>query len=143
MTVKLTDRLIAKLTPPASGSAIVWDDEVRGLGLRTTAAGVRSFVLNYRTAGGVERRLTIGRFGAWTVAAARDEAKTLKRRIDRGEDPLRAEKELREAPDVAALCARYLSEWAPRKSADGQERDRRMIAADVFCRCSARSRSST
>jgi integrase len=132
MGVKLTEKLIQKLAPPAGGSAIVWDVECRGLGLRTTAACVKSFVLNYRNATGVERRLTIGRFGDWTVAAARDEAKALKRRIDRGEDPLRAEKELREAPDVAALCARYLAEWGPKKSADGAERDRRMIAADVL-----------
>jgi integrase len=132
MAVRLTDRLIAKLAPPAAGSVIVWDSEVRGLGLRTTAAGVKSFVLNYRNATGVERRLTIGRFGDWSVAAARDEAKALKRRIDRGEDPLRAEKELREAPDVAALAERYLAEWGPKKSTDGQERDRRMIAVDVL-----------
>jgi hypothetical protein len=132
MAVKLTEKLIQKLATPAAGSAIVWDSEVLGLGLRTTAASVKSFVLNYRNATGVERRLTIGRFGDWTVAAARDEAKALKRRIDRGEDPLRAEKELREAPDMAALAARYLSEWGPKKSADGQERDRRMIAADVL-----------
>jgi hypothetical protein len=132
MAVKLSDKLISKLTTPAAGSAIVWDSEVGGLGLRTTAERVQSFVLNYRTATGVERRLTIGRFSDWTVAAARDEAKALKRRIDRSEDPLRAEKELREAPDVAALAERYLREWSPRKSALEQKRERVMIEADIL-----------
>jgi integrase len=66
------------------------------------------------------------------VAAARDEAKLLRRRVDRGEDPLRAEKDLREAPNVTALCVRYLREWAPKKSADGQERDRVMIETDIL-----------
>jgi integrase len=132
MAAKLTDKLIKATPSPASGSAIIWDSEIRGLGLRTTAGDIQSFILNYRNAGGVSRRLTIGRFGTWTVAAARAEAKALKQRIDKGEDPLRAERELRAAPDVAALATKYLAEWAPRKSLHEQARDRVMIKADIL-----------
>jgi integrase len=128
----LTDRLIAKLAPPASGSAITWDVECRGLGLRITAGNIRSFVLNYRAATGVERRLTIGRFGDWSTVAARAEARALKQRIDKGEDPLRAEKELRQAPDMSDLAARYLAEWSPRKTPSEHRRDRVMIETDIL-----------
>ena len=87
MTEKLTDRTVRTLTPPAIGNRIHYDTEVAGFGIRITAAGAKSFVLNYR-AGGRERRITIGSFPDWTVQAAREEAKALKRRVDIGEDPM-------------------------------------------------------
>ena len=49
------------LAPPAIGNRIHYDTEVAGFEIRITAAGARSFVLNYR-AGGRERRITIGSF---------------------------------------------------------------------------------
>ena len=55
--------------------------------------------------------MTIGRFPEpWNVAAARAEAKDLKRRIDRGEDPL--DKRQREAaePLVKQLAEEFLEE---------------------------------
>ena len=72
------------MAPPAIGNRIHYDTEVAGFEIRLTAAGARSFVLNYR-AGGRERRITIGSFPDWTVQAAREEAKALKRRVDIGE----------------------------------------------------------
>ena len=48
-----------------------------------TRAGSRSFVLDYR-AGGRQRRMTIGAYPDWNVAAARDEARVLKRDVDAG-----------------------------------------------------------
>ena len=44
---KLNQKLIEKLPPPKKGNHIVYDGEVRGFGLRVTAAGVKSFVLDY------------------------------------------------------------------------------------------------
>src|SRR4051794_4370472 len=92
MANKLTDKIVKALLPPATSNRITYDgddkDCVKGFGVRVTAAGSRSFVLNYRTRIGRERRFTIGQFPDWNVAAARDEAKALKKRIDRGEDPM-------------------------------------------------------
>src|SRR5262245_62846900 len=95
---RLTDSLVRKLPPPAKGNTITYDTEVSGFGCRVTAAGARSFVLNYRRKiDGLERRLTIGQFPAWSVAAAREEAKRLRREVDSGRDPLGEDQAMREA----------------------------------------------
>jgi integrase len=79
-----------------------------------TAAVAKAFVLNYRT-GARERRLTIGRWPDWKVAAAREEARRLKRRIDIGEDPLAAAEAQRDAPTVAEMCRRFQAEYLPKR----------------------------
>src|ERR1700756_4555583 len=85
---RLTDQLIRKLTAPATGNRITYDrgnDAVRGFGVRVTAGGSRSFIVNY-VIGGRERRLTIGAYPEWSAAAAREEAKRLKREVGVGRD---------------------------------------------------------
>ena len=86
-SVKLTDKLIRNLDPPVTGNRLFYDSEIRGFALRVTARGARSFVLNYYAAG-VERRLTIGSYPAWSVTAARNRAKELRREVDNGNDPM-------------------------------------------------------
>ena len=54
--------------------------------------GARTFVLSYWL-NGDERRYRIGAWPVWSVAAARAEAKEIRRRIDRGEDPASARRE--------------------------------------------------
>ena len=129
---RLTDRLARALLPPAQGARITYDAEVPGFGIRVTAAGARSFVLNYVVAGH-ERRLTIGRFPAWSATAAREEARALRRKVDAGIDPL-AERAARDgaalaertAPTVADLFARYAAEHLPRKAPRSAADDRSM-----------------
>jgi integrase len=81
---KLTDALCKRST--AADGPIIWDTECKGFGLRITENGVRSFVIDYRV-NGVQRRMTIGRFGDWTPDGARKYARELKVRVDKGEDP--------------------------------------------------------
>lgn len=114
MPEKLTADLIRKTTPPATGSRVIRDTEIPGFGLRITAGNVRAFILNYHHAG-IERRLTIGQIPAWSLAAAREEAKALRKRIDRGEDPLAERTAAREAPTVSDLCDRFVKDELPRK----------------------------
>jgi hypothetical protein len=70
--------------------------------VRVTAAGTKAFVVNY-CIDGRERRITIGAYPDWSVAAAREQAKALKRDIDRGVDPLGKRIDDREAPTVHEL----------------------------------------
>lgn len=112
---RVTDGVAVKDIPlPASGNRIVYDDLVKGFGCRVTAGGARAFVLNFRVAGR-ERRITIGSHPDWSVEAAREEAKSLKQKIDRGEDPLAERVEAREAPTVADLIGRFKEDYLPRK----------------------------
>lgn len=89
--------------------AIIWDDAVPGFGVRVTTNGIKAFILNYR-ARGRERRITIGRYPTWSASTARGEAMALRRRVDRGEDPLGQRREAREAPTVSGLF-RAFSEY--------------------------------
>jgi Arm DNA-binding domain/Phage integrase, N-terminal SAM-like domain len=115
MGQRLSDKIVKRLPAPAHGNRITYDDAVKGFGARITAAGAISFVLNYRRkADGLERRYTIGAFPAWSVAAAREEAKRLKREVDSGGDPVGKLRANREAPTVADLCARFEAEHLPR-----------------------------
>ncbi len=114
MSQKLTDSIVKNLVSPATGYRIEYDSDVKGFGCRITAAGARAFVLNYRTKAGRERRYTIGSFPDWSVSAARAEAKELKQRVDRGEDPMGEVQALRAAPTVADLSQRFTKEHLPK-----------------------------
>src|SRR6516225_3382518 len=87
--MRLTDTITKQLPAPEHSNKVTWDEAVRGFGVRVTAAGARSFILNYRRKlDGRERRITIGAFPDWSTTAAREEAKRLKREIDGGADPI-------------------------------------------------------
>ncbi|EJW11723.1 Integrase [Rhodovulum sp. PH10] len=120
---KITDAVVKSLPVPAKGNRITYDAEVKGFGVRVTAAGARSFVLNYRTKAGRERRYTIGSFPEWKATAARIEAAELKKRVDRGEDPMADVEADREAPTVADLCTRYTDEHLPKKRENSRVSD--------------------
>lgn len=127
MSQRLADSIVKNLSAPAKGNRIEYDTEVKGFGVRVTAAGSRSFVLNYRNHKGRERRYTIGAFPAWKVAAARAEAAELKKRVDRGDDPLAEIKEQRLAPTVADLCRRFEEDHLPKLRARSVEDYRSML----------------
>jgi integrase len=130
--MRLTDRIVRALPAPDRGNKITYDDEPKGFGCRVTAAGARAFILNYRRkADGLERRLTIGAFPDWSVAAARDEAKALRRSIDSGADPVGDHREARDAATVSDLCDRFEREYVPRKRPATQRDYRQQIAVDL------------
>ena len=131
MAVKLVEKYVASLQPPSSGNRRAYDTEVRGFGIRVTAAGAKSFVLNYRI-NGRERRYTIGSHPDWSVAAAREEAKRLKREVNLGRDPMGERHSDRAAPTVVELADRYMDEHAMRKVERAQMDDRAMLNALVL-----------
>ena len=70
-----------------AGATIQGAKAPRGFGVRVTAGGSRAFVLNYRLRGR-EHRYTIGAWPDWSALKAVREARNLRQRIDRGENPL-------------------------------------------------------
>ncbi|MBX3547734.1 MAG: tyrosine-type recombinase/integrase [Xanthobacteraceae bacterium] len=138
MPTRLTERIVSDLAVPERGNRITYDapnqrggDWTAGFGVRVTASGHRSFILNYRTKTGRERRFTIGAPPAWTLEAARLEAAKLKARVDLGEDPMGAVHAGREAPTVADLCDRFEKEWLPKKRDKTQDDYSRYIKNDI------------
>jgi integrase len=117
---RLTDDLIRKLSRPEKGSRVYYDapspkgsDFTSGFGVRVTAGGVKSFVLNFRTKERVERRYTIGRYPEWSLVAARVEARELKGDVNKGGDPVAKKRLDSHAPNMGDLCARFREEHLP------------------------------
>jgi integrase len=130
---KLSEETIKRLPVPAVGNSITYFAGVviqgakapRGFGVRVTAAGARAFVLNYRLRGR-EHRFTIGAWPDWSALKAVREARHLRQRIDRGENPI----EDRTPSPVTATVASILDDFVaqhvrnqnqPLRSADEYE----------------------
>lgn len=91
---KITKRAVDALQPGASDT-FLWDDELRGFGLKVTPAGKRSYVYQYRIGGrgAKTKRWTIGSHGSpWTATTARTEAERLALLVGQGTDPVDAER---------------------------------------------------
>jgi len=121
MPRRLTDEFCRTVVPPTDKHSVIHYDApgprgnnyTAGFGLRVTEAGARSFILNYRTKEGTGRRYTIGSYGTWTVSAAREEAKKLRREVDSSGDPVKQAREERHAPTVKDLCEKFRTEHLP------------------------------
>lgn len=110
--VKLTEKFVRTAEPRGSDYQ-VFDEEVRGFALVVYPSGSRAFALSYRHHGR-QRRMVIGRWPEWSVVAARERAKILRREIDAGVDPMAERQEARDAARVSDLIDRYIEEHLPR-----------------------------
>jgi integrase len=127
MAERIIQRTIAKLTPPKAGNRILYDSEIPGFGVRITAAGAASFILNYHVHGR-ERRYTIGRHPELTATAARERALQLRGRILNGHDPLEEREQNRSEPTLGDLATQYLERYAvTHKRPSSLRNDRQMI----------------
>lgn len=111
---------------PASGQKLIADahkDAPPGFALRITAAGARSFVLNYLTPERVQRRLTIGPFPDLSPEAARRRARELRAEVLLGADPLgekRAAAAAREAEAQRGTVGQLLELYADALEGQGK-----------------------
>ena len=110
---------------------LVWDDELKGFGLRITDSSV-SFIYNYRTRSGRPRRLTIGSPPTYSVEAARDEAKDYAVEVRKGRDPLAHHQAERDAPTFADLAEFYVEKHLPKKRPSSAKIDRQTIDAELL-----------
>jgi integrase len=114
---KVSEETVKRLPAPATGNRITYfagaiiqgAKAPRGFGVRVTAAGARAFVLNYRLRGR-EHRFTIGAWPDWSVLKAVREARNLRQRVDRGENPI----EDRTPSPATASVASILDEFVAR-----------------------------
>jgi hypothetical protein len=106
--MKITKRVVDSAGPKAA-RYILWDGEVKGFGLVVQPSGVKSYIFNYRSPEGRDRRLTLGQHGALTCEQARALAINHRHAVIHGADPLGAKQEKRIAPTVSDILDAYLS----------------------------------
>jgi hypothetical protein len=71
--INITKRTLDAMETPAK-DMVLWDRDLKCFGVRLTPSGTISFLVQYRNAQGRSRRITIGTYGAYTPAKAREEA---------------------------------------------------------------------
>ena len=111
--LKLNEKTLREAEPKPGVSYQIFDTEVIGFAARVQASGARTFTIDYRHAGR-QRRMNIGRWPEWSVTAARERAKELRRAIDDGQDPLAVREDFREAPRIKDMIDRYIREHLPK-----------------------------
>ena len=137
--MKFTDRGIRNLQPRQERYEVA-SAGGGGLLLRVTPNGVKTFAYLYRV-GGRQRRLTLGRYPATSLAEANRAHAEAMMAVARGEDPAATQKAaadtLMRAPTVAELAADYIERWAKPRKRTWRE-DARMLKLDVIPRFGSR-----
>jgi integrase len=144
---RLTDRFVASVKAPLDGRLEIFDQDVRGLILRVSPAGKKSWVFRYRTRDNVQRRHALGVYlhefdqsdanteingdakqQALSLSQARSAARDITNRVSIGQDPSsQREQILQEAKAEpiktfnnlkdAYFAAVETGEWRPREKA--------------------------
>jgi integrase len=105
---KLTKRVVDQAV--ANGKATsLWDDELRGFGLRIWPSGRKVYVVKCRIKGR-QRFVTIGPHGPVTPEQARVRAFEVLSEARAGRDPAKDHDRTRRAPTVKGLAERFLKE---------------------------------
>lgn len=93
----LTERFVDSATAVNGRETLYWDDAVTGFSLVVYPSGRKAYAFTYRI-GGRQRRYTIGDADVWPLKGrdgAREYAKELSRKVDRGEDPVEERRQLK------------------------------------------------
>jgi len=109
----------------------VKDSGQPGLDLRVTPSGVKTWSVVYRR-GRKTQRITIGRWPAWSVIKARQQARDILRARDLGEDPAavkQAKKRAPEPPTVQEIGDAWLAAISKRKSL---RLDKQALTRDLY-----------
>ena len=125
--VRLTEKVLRDAIPAERRDYQIFDDDIRGFAACIYRGGGRAFTFDYRHAGR-QRRMTFARSPEWSVTAARDRARKLRREVDLGHDPLAERDQIREAPRVQDLIDRYLKEHVTRLSTMNAADQKSMMA---------------
>lgn len=127
---KLTKRFIDSMKPPESGYRVEWDNELRGFGARIMASGTITYIVNYRTSTGRQRRMSIGRHGPLTPSKARKKAIQTLGAVTNDKDPLGEREQARHEPTFGYIAEEYIKRHANQKKS-GKE-DIRIINKDLL-----------
>lgn len=120
---KITKSLIDK-TAAGEADVFIWDDELKGFGVRIQPSGTKTYMVRYRTQGGIQRKQKLGRTSDFPPDKARDLARKVFTQVAEGKDPMNERRADVSLPTIASLEERYTREHAkPFKKATSQKID--------------------
>ncbi|WP_044335646.1 tyrosine-type recombinase/integrase [Sphingomonas hengshuiensis] len=106
--VKLT-KTVVEAARPGDKQYIVWCSDLKGFGVCVLPSGTLTYVVDYRTAEDIRRRMTIGRHGKITAEEARKIAIATLGEAVKGGDPAGERATRREAMTMSELCTQYIA----------------------------------
>ena len=130
---KLVERVVNSIEPDPTKEQFVWDNELKGFGLRVSPKGRKTFFLQYRVDGRT-RRIKLGVHPKLKAEKARSIAMIRFGKIEEGSDPSKERHERRKAPTMANLAADYLERHAPKKRESSVRNDRQMLTRFIIPR---------
>ncbi|NNE82461.1 MAG: tyrosine-type recombinase/integrase [Alphaproteobacteria bacterium] len=137
-----TTRSLEAIKPPAEGRVEHWDKDVKGLGLRVSSSGRKTWVLMYRVRGHKRlRRATLGTYPTLSLADARDQARDDLSAAAKGRDPAELRSEERQAETFSELAEDYMERYA-KKYKRSWFKDRQHLDRDLLPRFRHRKAAS-
>ncbi len=142
-TFEFTDRRLKSLsTPPKPQQLDYFDSKARGLGMRVSYGGRKSFFVMYSNAKGKRQRLGLGEYGRiedgkLSLAEARKRARAQLGAVAQGRDPAAGARAARAAPTVQDL-ARDFIDMQRRQGRKSAERQEQALARNVLPALGAR-----
>ena len=124
--MKLTKRNVDALEPRTK-PYVVYDDDLKGFGLKVFPSGAMSWIVEYRPGGGGRRtnkkRMTIGSLDKLESGQARDFAKARLADVALGSDPLGDRQKKRKEVTVSEMLDRFVAEYVPVHYAETTKRE--------------------
>ncbi len=122
---------IRGLKTPTAGRVDYFDDATPGLSLRVTAKKARTWTVFYRDKNGRQKRLTLGRYPAVSLADARELAREAQLKVAKGGDPVTEKRAARDVLTFGDLAAKYIENHAkPHKKSWAE--DQRQLDASLL-----------
>ncbi|MGO9060072.1 MAG: tyrosine-type recombinase/integrase [Candidatus Binataceae bacterium] len=129
--MKLTSASIEAIKPPATGQVELRDQTCRGLVLRVSQGGSKTWAVRY-VKNGHRKRYNLGRFPQMGLADARTAAKVYLGNVANGGDPAQERAEAKAEPTFAEVAAEYLERHAVKKRPRGRRADIQMLNYDLL-----------
>ncbi len=112
LTKTACERAEYPFDPTTERRFVLWDNAVRGFGLRVYPSNRKTFVFRCEVAGR-QRWMQLGDFGPMTVQQARQRARRARVEADDGEDPVEARRQRRrQASTLGELARDFMAEIA-------------------------------
>jgi integrase len=124
----VNDTSIRSLKSPTTGRVDYFDDTTPGLSLRVTSNDIRTWTVFYRDEHGRQKRLTLGRYPAVTLADARELAREAHRRVAHGADPAVEKRAARDILTFGQLATEYIDNHAKPNKRSWREDERQLNA---------------